>query len=226
MKKIKQYSSLALALAIPLLAACGSTAASAESPNPEQAVVAISDGSTVTAEPRWSPPAETAAQDAAEAVQTQPAAAQNADSQSADSTADEQAFPPVGVSDSEVLAVLGKPSRSELGQNSRHLYYSYDYRGITFSTVEVDRMSDGTVWLINFETDSSVSLETVQAFTEDWVDAVSAVYGTPGVSHADGPVLSRTSYSWRDYTLTLDEYTDGKFVVGFFYQNAEFWENH
>ena len=221
--KTKKYLSLVLAFAIPALAACGSAEASAETgPNPEAAVVAENAGSSATAEPRWSPPtdAESAAEQNQPAVAAEPTTVADAEAK------EDQAFPPVGVSDKEVLAVLGKPSRSELGQNSRHLYSNFLYKDILFPSVEVDMMSDGTVWLINFEADSSTDIETVKAFTEDWANAVAESYGTPGVSHTDGPVLSRTSYSWLDYMLTLDEYADGKFVIGFFYQNPQYWETH
>ena len=211
---MKKLISLVLVLAMPLLMACGSTKTVAEAaPTPDPASAqSASVNNQPTGEPRWTPPESE--NSASVSVSSGDSVAEVTEQPASDS---EQAFPKVGVPSSQVLEILGKPDRSELGQNSRHLYNDYQYRGILFKSVEVDMTNDGTVWLINLVAEDTTELEDLKAFVQDWADQISVENGTPGVSQFDNPLS--LNYDWRDVSLQLATYPGmTEYHIGFFWK--------
>ena len=199
---------------MPFLMACGSTktvaaAASAEVPAAE---------SQASGQARWTPPAESAAVPAAPAEQ--PAEQQTAVTvPEAQADVEEQPFPDVGVPSSQVLEILGKPDRSELGQNSNHKYFNREYQGIVFESVEVDMTSDGTVWLINLVADEATDRDLLMSFMQKWADALQLTHGAPAVSRFD----NKTTYDWQDISLDISRYPEVNILD---YHIGLFWKQY
>ena len=198
---MKKIISLVLVLAMPLLMACGSTKTVAEAaPTSDPASAqSASVNNQPTGEPRWTPPEPE--NSASVSVSSGDSVTEVTEQPVSDS---EQAFPKVGVPSSQVLEILGKPDRSELGQNSRHLYNDYQYRGILFKSVEVDMTNDGTVWLINLVADEGTDMEQLMTFMQNWADSLQLVHGTPAVSRFD----NKTTYDWPDISLDISRYPE------------------
>ena len=205
---MKKFISFIVALAVPVLAACGSSDALAEAaPTPEPPPAAVSQPAE-SAQARWSPPEETAVLEVApqpipEPVQEVPA----------EEAVQKQAFFHAGVPNKQILEILGKPDRSELGANSRHLYNNCDYNGIQFKSIEVDMTNDGTAFLIVLVVDGSVDMEQIKSFMRDWADALSADNGTAGITQMDSPVYM--NYDWSEESLQLAQYpNDPDYHIG------------
>lgn len=199
---------------MPFLMACGSTktvaaAASAEVPAAE---------SQASGHARWTPPAESASVPAAPAAQ--PAEQQAAvPAPEAQTDVEEQPFPDVGVPSSQVLEILGKPDRSELGQNSNHKYFNREYQGIVFESIEVDMTSDGTVWLINLVADEATDKDLLMTFMQNWADALQQAHGAPAVSRFD----NKTTYDWQDISLDISRYPEVNILD---YHIGLFWKQY
>ena len=195
---MKKFISFLVALAVPLLAACGSSDAAAEAaPSPEPTAAAAVQPAE-SAQPRWSPPEEKpVADDAVSAVAEERAA----DAPAEADVPQKQAYFHAGVPNKEILEILGKPDRSELGANSRHLYNNCEYNGILFKSIEVDMTNDGTASLIVLVADESNDQETIKKFMQDWADALSADNGTPGINQMDDPMYIQ--YDWSDESLDI-----------------------
>ena len=205
---MKKFISFIVALAVPILAACGSSDALADAaPTPEPPPAAASQP-VESAQPRWSPPEETAKakaepQPAPEAVQEAPAV----------EAVEKQAFFHAGVPNKEILEILGKPDRSELGANSRHLYNNCEYNGILFKSIEVDMTNEGIAFLIVLVVDGSTDLEQIKSFMQDWADALSAGNGNPGITQMESPVYM--NYDWSEESLQLAQYpNDPDYHIG------------
>ena len=207
---MKKVISFFVALSVPLLAACGSSRAVAESaPTPEPPPTAVSQPAE-SAQPRWSPPEEAALMTEAE-PQPSPEAVPEAPAE--EETAQEQAYFHAGVPNKEILEILGKPNRSELGANSRHLYNNCEYNGILFKSIEVDMTYDGTAFLIVLVADGSIDQDEIKAFTREWADALTAENGTPGITQMDNPVYM--NYDWSEESLQLAQYpNDPDYHIG------------
>ena len=205
---MKKFISFIIAIAVPILAACGSSDALADAaPTPEPPPAAASQPAE-SAQPRWSPPEETAEakaepQPAPEAVQEAPA----------EEAVEKQAFFHAGVPNKEILEILGKPDRSELGANSRHLYNNCEYNGILFKSIEVDMTNEGIAFLIVLVVDGSTDLEQIKSFMQDWADALSTGNGNPGITQMDSPVYM--NYDWSEESLQLAQYpNDPDYHIG------------
>ena len=198
---MKKIISLILVLAMPFLMACGSTktvaaAAGSEAPAAE---------SQASGQARWTPPADSAAASSLPSAQPAENSAASAEpAVQAEEPAEEQPFPDVGGPSTQVLEILGKPDRSELGQNSNHKYYNREFQGIEFESIEVDMTSDGTVWLINLVADETTDQDLLMTFMQNWADALQQTHGTPAVSRFD----NKTTYDWQDISLDISRYPE------------------
>lgn len=214
---MKKLISFLLALTIPALAACGSSKGAAEAAPTPIPLPTIDSQPAESAQPRWSPPAESAEAPAAvpETPVTTPETAEVPEEET-----QELPFIYAGVTGSEILDILGKPNRSEQGADSKHLYYDYDYNGIRFKTIEVDLTNDGKVWLIVMIVDETeVDREAVEAFTQKWADARQESLGIPAVFRSEDPLSVK--YDWMNETLTLDKYPGGtEYHIGSFWKLA------
>ena len=207
--RMKKIISFIVALAVPILAACGSSDAAAEAaPAPEPTAAAVQPAES--AQPRWSPPEEKPVE-----AEAQPAAAdESAAVAPAETDAPQkQAYFHAGVPNKEILEILGKPDRSELGANSRHLYNNCEYNGILFKSIEVDMTNDGTAFLIVLVADGSIDQGEIKAFMQDWADALQADNGTPGITQMDDPIY--VNYDWSKESLQVAQYpNDPDYHIG------------
>ena len=208
--RMKKFISFFVALAVPLLAACGSSDAAAEAaPSPEPTAAAAVQPAGC-AQPRWSPPEEKpVAADAVPAVAEEHAA----DTPAEADVPQKQAYFHAGVPNKEILEILGKPDRSELGANSRHLYNNCEYNGILFKSIEVDMTNDGTAFLIVLVADGSIDLGEIKAFMQDWADALQTDNGTPGITQMEDPIY--VNYDWSNESLQVTQYpNDPDYHIG------------
>ena len=199
---MKRIISFLLAMTIPALAACGSSKAAAEAAPTTITPPTVDSQPAESAQPRWSPPEETAE----EPVQIPETSAQTEETE-------KQPFFHTGVPNKEILEILGKPDRSELGANSRHLYNNCEYNGILFKSIEIDITNDGTAFLVVLVADGSIDQEKIKTFMQDWADALQAENGAPGTTKMDDSLY--LNYDWSKESLQLAMYpNDPDYHIG------------
>lgn len=199
---IKNIVVLILVLSLPVLAACGSAKA-----EPVQQAKEV----PASAQP------QALASAIIPAAPTQELVQQEIPMEPEDPYAD-QPFLHVGIPAQQVRDMLGEPNKTETGANNHFVYYNYNYRGMEFSSIDVNVSPDGRVYLIVLVADNVTDKSVVQAFTKDWADALSKDNGAAAFSSFDTPSF-RDSYDWNEEVLTLDNYDGGtSYHIGIFWK--------